>query len=818
MGRKTIDFGIDLGTTNSVIACMDKGEKVILRNPANNSELTPSVVRMDARGSVTVGQNAYNYLEEDPENTIGEFKRWMGNPSQDSFLFQKAGKRMTAAELSAEVLKMLKGAVGARFDGEELTASVITVPAHFLIPACEDTTRAARLAGIELCPFLQEPVAAAIAYGYQAESLSGNLLVVDLGGGTYDTSLLNVRDGKLVVIGHDGDPKLGGKNYDWALVATIVERIREEYGDLPLIQGNPAAKHALAILKYRAEQAKKELSVLQRSAVQVEGLDTPFEKVHSVIELSRDDLKQATEHLTAQCLAISDRLLHQSGIAVADLANVLVVGGQTQTPYFRAAVRERFGKADARLDPLTVVAAGAAIYAATQRLPARPKVPRPSTASLTIAYQPASLELEADIGIAISPVSVGSTITVLRTDGGWSSAAMPVPESGNLFVTVVLRANQFNTFDVHLKDAKGSRIPADEGTFSIRQGFVIGSQTTSRAFSVALAGNRIATLIPKGSPLPAKGFLPLVTAHDVIAGNEKSSLRTYVLEGANARADRNICIGTFELHGTDLEKTLPADSEVEIRYALDESRNLSAQLFFPRFNETCVMVRNATLPGLLPGEIELELLKEKDRLDDLERAVPSGLDPELAQQIVAIEHAAASDGPDAKQDVALKLLELKAAMDASETLWAWELRVTEWNDYRGDTRRLAKQSDEKQKVADVEEIICAGEDAIHRRDLADLTTAGGELKRAYWRMNSARENYWKEEFERLRTRTDFVDVNEAETLKKKGLLAIGNHDGIVLQAAVRGLYALLPLLQPPVLNAFIKGVGVTEVLTQSSRV
>ena len=190
---------------------------------------------MDARGSVTVGLNAYNELEEDPDNAVGEFKRWMGNPEVDGFTFKRAGKRMTAAQLSAEVLKILKDSVSrSRFGGEQLGAAVITVPAHFLIPACEDTRSAAKLAGIELCPFIQEPVAAAMAYGYRAESLSGNLLVFDLGGGTFDTTLLSARDGKLVVLGHDGDDKLGGKDLDWSLVELIVRRLRQEYGELRL--------------------------------------------------------------------------------------------------------------------------------------------------------------------------------------------------------------------------------------------------------------------------------------------------------------------------------------------------------------------------------------------------------------------------------------------------------------------------------------------------------------------------------------------------------------------------------------------------------
>ena len=209
MPRTTIDFGIDLGTTNSEIACMDRGELVVVKNMVTSSEVTPSAVRIDAKGTVIVGQSAYNELEYDPANTVAEFKRWMGNPKHEGFTFTKSKRRMTAAELSAEVLKTLKASASSRFGGEEITAAVITVPAMFLIPACEDTKAAANMAGIKICPLLQEPVAAAISYGYRAENLAGNLMVFDLGGGTFDTTVLAARDGRLVVIGHDGDDKLG---------------------------------------------------------------------------------------------------------------------------------------------------------------------------------------------------------------------------------------------------------------------------------------------------------------------------------------------------------------------------------------------------------------------------------------------------------------------------------------------------------------------------------------------------------------------------------------------------------------------------------
>ncbi|MGB8538680.1 MAG: Hsp70 family protein [Acidobacteriaceae bacterium] len=814
MGRKTIDFGIDLGTTNSVIACLDRGELVIVRNQVTNSEVTPSAVKMDARGSVTVGQNAYNELEFDPDNAVGEFKRWMGNPQVDGFTFKKAGKRLTAAELSAEVLKNLKGSAATRFAGEHLDAAVITVPANFLIPACEDTTAAAKLAGIDLCPFIQEPVAAAMAYGYQAESLSGNLLVVDLGGGTFDTSLLSACEGKFVVLGHDGDAKLGGKDFDWALVEVIVRRIRQEYGDIPLCRSNDAAKRAMATLKFRAEEAKKMLSALQKVSIEISRLGPPFAEIDTVVELTRADLERATEHLTSRCMSISTRLLEQCGVSSDGLASVLVVGGQTQTPYFRETILARFGKAECKLDPLTVVATGAALYASTQRVPSRltKAAAHPgSKISLKIAYRAVSSDAEAEIGLAISPALSGTIVTVFRADGGWNSGAIPIPTSGNLFTTVVLRPRLVNSFEVHLEDPRGSRIIADDSSFSITQG-LIADMTTSKTLAVALANNVAEVLLRKGSPLPAKGCHRYTTAHDVIAGDPRSVLRTYFLEGDYTRSDRNIAIGSIELHGSDLRRTLGAGAEVEIRYQLDQSKNLSAEAFFPGVNETCVMVRMRSLPELLTAEIELELIKEKDRLADIERAAAESVDPTIGQEILLIEREkrAAAEDPDAQQKAPLQLLELKAAIDEMERLYEWDLLSTELNDFRDPARKLSQASGSEDQAREVEESIRSAEGALSRRDLAVMRTAMEELKNGYWTIECARDEFWKERLAWLKKQTNFVDSLEAERLKEAGADAVVRNDIELLQTIVRNLYALSPLRQQGKLDERFKRAGLVS--------
>ena len=211
MGRTTIDFGIDLGTSNSEIACMDHGELTIVKNMVTSSEVTPSVVKIDSRGTVVVGQNAYNELEYDPDNVASEFKRWIGKPFARWVRIQEVTTAHDCGAIIGGGLKALTASASSRFGGEQVRAAVITVPAMFLIPACEDTKAAARLAGIEACPLLQEPVAAPLRMDYKAEDLSGNLLVFDLGGGTFDTTLIAARDGRLVVIGHDGDAELGAR-------------------------------------------------------------------------------------------------------------------------------------------------------------------------------------------------------------------------------------------------------------------------------------------------------------------------------------------------------------------------------------------------------------------------------------------------------------------------------------------------------------------------------------------------------------------------------------------------------------------------------
>ena len=215
--RTSIDIGIDLGTTNSAIAVIQQGLPFVIPNNVNMST-TPSVVRIDKRGTMTVGQKAYQNLEANPEDTVGEFKRWMG--TSQAFTFAGTGRTLRAPELSAEVLKELRANLQRQLGGQ-LTSAVITVPASFDLNQCAATGEAATLAGLEHAPLLQEPIAASLSYGYRIEMDGKHWLVFDFGGGTFDLALVSARDGRLQVVDHEGDNHLGGKDMDWALVEQV---------------------------------------------------------------------------------------------------------------------------------------------------------------------------------------------------------------------------------------------------------------------------------------------------------------------------------------------------------------------------------------------------------------------------------------------------------------------------------------------------------------------------------------------------------------------------------------------------------------------
>src|SRR5690349_11633384 len=269
-----IDFGIDLGTTNSCIARAAGSEVLVIQNN-DQMNVTPSVVRVLKSGSLLVGRRAYNALGEDPDNVAQEVKRLMGQRYAKTF--PASGRSMSPEEISAEVLKSLL-ADARRRTGEEVRAACVTVPAAFTALQCEATARAAQLAGLEEYPLLQEPIAAAVAYGAAPGVRDQRWLVFDLGGGTLDVAVVSTRDGRLNVLDHRGDTHLGGKDVDRALAEKVLLPFLAGQFALPRAEQDAAA-HArlLRRLAFIAEYAKIELTTVEETIVSLIDLGDDLE-------------------------------------------------------------------------------------------------------------------------------------------------------------------------------------------------------------------------------------------------------------------------------------------------------------------------------------------------------------------------------------------------------------------------------------------------------------------------------------------------------------------------------------------------------------
>ena len=369
--------GIDLGTTNSVVAVMEGGQPTVILN-AEGSRLTPSVVAFKKDGERLVGQLARRQAVINPENTVFSVKRFIGRRfseveqerarvpyrviegpnEQVRIRLPNAGKDLTPEEISSMVLAKLK-ADAEKYLGEPVTQAVITVPAYFNDAQRQATKDAGRIAGLEVLRIINEPTAAALAYGLDKKT-NETILVWDLGGGTFDVSILEVGEGVFEVKSTSGDTHLGGDDYDMALVQYIADEFQKEHGiDLR------RDRQALQRLIEAAEKAKIELSSVTETQISLPFItaDQSGPK-HLDMSLTRAKFEELTRHLTERTIGPFRQALADAGLTEKDIDEVVLVGGSTRMPAVQELVRRLTGKEPHRgVNPDEVVAVGAAIQA-----------------------------------------------------------------------------------------------------------------------------------------------------------------------------------------------------------------------------------------------------------------------------------------------------------------------------------------------------------------------------------------------------------------------------------------------------------------------
>ncbi|HEC22071.1 MAG TPA: molecular chaperone DnaK [Chloroflexi bacterium] len=414
-------IGIDLGTTNSVAAVMEGGEPTVIPS-AEGGRLFPSVVAIDKNGQLLVGQIAKRQAVTNSENTIFSIKRFMGRKYDDPEV-QKAikrvpykvtkapngdvrvvmgGKEYSPPEISAMILQKIKADVEA-YLGEKITQAVITVPAYFNDSQRQATKDAGRIAGLEVLRIINEPTASSLAYGLDRKK-DETIAVYDLGGGTFDISILDVGDGVFEVRSTNGDTFLGGDDFDQRIIDWLADEFLREQG-IDLRNDKPALQR----LKEAAENAKKELSTKQETEINLPYItaDASGPK-HLQMTLTRAKLEQLVEDLIQRTIEPCKRALEDAGLKPSDIDEVILVGGMTRMPAVQRAVTEFFGKEPHKgVNPDEVVALGAAIQAGVLGGEVKDV--------LLLDVTPLTLSVETLGGVATPIIERNTTIPVSRS-------------------------------------------------------------------------------------------------------------------------------------------------------------------------------------------------------------------------------------------------------------------------------------------------------------------------------------------------------------------------------------------------------------------
>lgn len=661
MGRQKIDFGIDLGTTNSAIAHAKDGDINILKSETQ-ADTSPSCVQFNKKQVLFVGDKAFNGYRRDALRTfrrIGEdggsgqtnafieFKRTMGTDKM--YYSSYMDHSYSSEKLSSEVLKKLKSHV----QDENITAAVVTVPAKFRQNQLEATQRAADLAGLTYCELLQEPIAASLAYGVDVQNIDGFWVVFDFGGGTFDAALMKVDEGIMKVVDTEGDNHLGGKNLDYAIVDQIlIPHLEKEYKLDSVLTDEKKRMIFRDALKVLAEEAKVMLSSKNAYEFYTDeplGLDDDEEDIELDLRITLQDYEAVVAPIFQRAIDITISLLQRNNLDGAHLETIVMVGGPTFSQTLRRMLREQISPSlETSIDPMTAVAKGAALYASTRSVPIDLRKRDLSKIQLQLKYPETTVEMEEILGIRIDRAGTSGEVPakvwveVTRGDKAWSTGKIEIEEADIL--NLQLNSGKTNHFDVTVYHENGDVIPCEPHGFNIIQGIKVANATLPLNIGIIVTdGSKGKSIfqslkgLEKNATLPAKGRGTFRTQRDIRPGNTEDIIKFPLYEGEHGAdgtpAILNERINEVVITGENITQLLPTDSEVELILDVDSSRRIKFSAYFPYLDETLdLAVPEERQAEYEAEELEQEIEAAKESLESLKKEAPTA-DPEQQQNV-----------------------------------------------------------------------------------------------------------------------------------------------------------------------------------------
>jgi len=818
MARIKIDYGIDLGTTNSAICRMEKGDPVVIKTDVLKDTM-PSCVSFTKRKSVKAGDSAFNDMKSDKRrasksgkkgvsNAYVEFKRTMATDTRYHSSFME--RDYTSEELSAEVLKALKSFV----TDESFSSVVITVPAKFTVIQKTATIEAAKLAGFKHCELLQEPIAAAMAYGLSTDSKNGIWMVFDFGGGTFDVALLKVEDGIMQVFDTEGDNYLGGKNLDYAIVDNIIIPYLIDNYSLDSTIADDDKKEVLRdAMKTYAEEVKNQLSFKDKEDILSNigdlGEDEDGEEIELDLTVTQEEVFNVMRPYFQKAVDICKNLLQRNNLSGNQIDKLILVGGPTHSPLIRQMLKEQVTQnVDTSIDPMTAVATGAALYASTMDAEVSEDDIEVGTVTFEIGYESTSVETTEWVSVKLADNSPVSKVWVelVRGDKAWSSGKVEIDKAGNVLEANLLESKP-NLFSVVAYDEKGNVLPCFPTEFTIIQGTKVGAAPLPYNIGIAIWSDekkravfQMARGLDKNKPVPATGVVnDLKTTSQLRPGVESDKLKIPVYQtddhsGAEGRsAYLYEYVADVVITGDDVESLIPKDSPVDVTLKVDSSEQMTLEVHFLASDITVEKkLDTGKKQSVEEAEnvVEKQLVEAQQRIDGLSDA--NITTDKIQGELDMVKEEAKNSSE--KKAVLQHLKEVLRKLESLEESTEWQRLEAE---LREEFERLEKAQNDlgNEKTAQLvnqlrtqtDQVIRSKDVRMGREVLDQINSLFVHLTMLYQCMGLIR--HYNECFSTVR----WKDSSRARQLINRGLEEMNNQPTVEkLQPIVRGILNLMP--------------------------
>ena len=807
---KNINFGIDLGTTNSAIAKYDNGKITIFKNPVGFKDTIPSVVSF-RKGRILIGEKAREHVLNNSENVFSSFKRKMG--SDDNYFVKDIDSNTSPIALSAMVLKELMNFA----QDQNPKSAVVTIPASFDTIQSNATKKSGYEAGFEEIVLLQEPIAACLAYSNSQNIVitdEKKWLVYDFGGGTFDIALVNISERDLKVFDHKGNNFLGGVDLDTLIVEKIIcpkiEKNSNEknlWSKLISNENSDYTKFYFELL-YKAEEAKKELSVKESTSLEIDSddLDLVLD-----LEISRAELESIIQPKFEESYQLMQKLLNDNNLNFNDIERIILVGGTTYIPYIRRELNARTNiLIDTNLDPTTAVVIGAAYYAGSkpsevvENIQENVTSEKVSVLDVELIFEPHSKDAE-ELIVAIVKQDFNGYYRMTRADGGFDTGILKCSQKISEFVPLLPKAT--NSFSLFLFDENQNQI-FSKANISIKHGlYSIAGQPIPNDICLELdeqSGKSYMEIIfKKNDILPLKKTIYKTISKNILKNSDDKLIINVVEGNAGSMIGSNLTIGYIEICGHDLTQDLLKGMDIELNFKVSESRDLNIGVFINALDLEINEVFNPHQRKISIDKLSSEIKQTLDEInDEIEAESPNENFEYLAKLKRYLDHLsvlyneALENKNDLVTDKKYQIDELKKIIiQEFDDIIRHKHVLGELEEYQNTKNAFAYYLDKAslRQRDEYEKIIRNEKEVLQSSNKYIIRKKNQELENLLDNIYSTQDESYVDYFYYLRFQSDdnYKNTQKSNKLIELGENALNNHNFVELKSICHQLYGLL---------------------------